>query len=1170
MKTKEKIITFQFPTHERNLTSHGKPSREFHISRQSRDKYKFDQSLFSLNGNVVFANFHAVRQFVRKMNDKRDLVNFPEQAVRAGQINAMGLIDEILHYVIELYRQEKNPRLNEMALKWLTEKLGKKNVERALQIFVEEFPPLHVYNREQTVEQYLQGKSEGIPNKEVALEEMILLWLANANPAFSPYLELFDDERLEHETEYRQIIHLLDDFFKTQPFFGPENQPLLKMLRTPAIKVPHSLTGQLEYILEKWSPLLGKYLSRLLSSLDLIKEEEKLRFAGGAGPSQVYDFTSAEDEPERFSPDKDWMPNLVLIAKSTFVWLDQLSKKYQRSITRLDEIPDEELDQLARWGFTGLWLIGIWERSSASKKIKQYCGNPEAESSAYSLFDYVVAQNLGGDEAFENLKKRCWQRGIRLASDMVPNHTGIYSRWIIEHPDWFIGQPYSPFPGYSFNGANLSDDPNLGIYIEDHYYDRSDAAVVFKRIDFRTGETRYIYHGNDGTSMPWNDTAQLNYLNPELREAVIKTILHVARQTPIIRFDAAMTLTKKHYQRLWFPEPGTGGDIPSRAEHAMTKEEFNRHMPQEFWREVVDRVAQEAPDTLLLAEAFWLMEGYFVRTLGMHRVYNSAFMNMLKNEENSKYREVIKKTLEFNPEILKRYVNFMNNPDEETAIAQFGKDDKYFGVCTMLVTMPGLPMFGHGQIEGFHEKYGMEYRRAYWDEQPDQDLIRRHEREIFPLMKKRYLFADVKNFLLYDFFAPEGYVNENVFAYSNRSGDERALVVFNNKFERARGWIKTSVAYKVKTESGEHLEQKSLAEGLGLRNDDRCFTIFRDQISGLEFIRSSRQLWNDGLYVELEAFKYQVFLDFREVEDNEWHHYSQLNDYLNGRGVPNIEETLKELYLQPVHLQFEKLIMAENLQRFRDLLIPSKEKEIDNLVQSFNDFISVAAKFVSSENKTKEIVENFRKNLSFAGNLLESILPLLKKKKHQTALKKLIREIQTGEKHWQETLFFWLVLREIGKLIAEEDFSELSRSYLDEWLLSKLMRRALAENKIDENEIERVILLVEILVSNQDWAEKLPKVKPTYHLLKNLFAQAEVQNFLGVNRYEGILWFNKENFDSLMRWLTMAALFEMPSKKTTANKKAETIFYIVEKLQLIAEKSNYQVEKLIEFTKDLK
>ena len=134
---------------------------------------------------------------------------------------------------------------------------------------------------------------------------------------------------------------------------------------------------------------------------------------------------------------------------------------------------------------------------------------------------------------------------------------------------------------------------------------------------------------------------------------------------------------------------------------------------------MVDRVAQEVPDTLLLAEAFWMMEGYFVRSLGMHRVYNSAFMNMLRDEKNAEYRLLIKNTLEFDPQILRRYVNFMNNPDERTAVDQFGKGDKYFGICTLMATMPGLPMFGHGQIEGYAEKYGMEYRKAYWDETPD-------------------------------------------------------------------------------------------------------------------------------------------------------------------------------------------------------------------------------------------------------------------------------------------------------------------------------------------------------------------------------------------------------------------------------------------------------------------
>jgi hypothetical protein len=140
----------------------------------------------------------------------------------------------------------------------------------------------------------------------------------------------------------------------------------------------------------------------------------------------------------------------------------------------------------------------------------------------------------------------------------------------------------------------------------------------------------------------------------------------------------------------------------------------------------------------------------------MHRVYNSAFMHMLKNEDNGKFRQSIRNVLEFSPQILKRFVNFMNNPDEETAVAQFGKGDKYFGVAMTMVTMPGLPMIGHGQIEGFGEKYGMEYRRAYWEESVDEELVRRHEAEIFPLMRKRYLFAGHENFAFYDLVTPRG------------------------------------------------------------------------------------------------------------------------------------------------------------------------------------------------------------------------------------------------------------------------------------------------------------------------------------------------------------------------------------------------------------------------------
>ena len=442
------------------------------------------------------------------------------------------------------------------------------------------------------------------------------------------------------------------------------------------------------------------------------------------------------------------------MAKSTYVWLDQLSRVYGRDIRTLDGIPDEELDTLSRWGVTGLWLIGLWERSKASEKIKRLRGQADAVASAYSLDDYRIAGDLGGEEAYQNLRDRAWTRGIRLSSDMVPNHMGIDSRWVIDHPEWFLSLPEPPYPVYGYNGPDLSDDPRVGIVLEDHYWDDTDAAVVFKRFDRETGDERYVYHGNDGTSFPWNDTAQLDFLDPAVREQVIQTILAVARQFPIIRFDAAMVLAKKHIQRLWWPEPGSAGAIPSRAEHAIPKAEFDRLMPHEFWREVVDRVAQEVPGTLLLAEAFWLLEGYFVRTLGMHRVYNSAFMHMLRDEDGAGYRKVIKETIEFDPEILKRYVNFMSNPDEKPALQQFGKGDKYFGVATVLATLPGLPMLGHGQVQGFGEQYGMEFRRAMLDEKPDPWLVERHEREIFPLLHRRAWFAEASDFLLYDLVTP--------------------------------------------------------------------------------------------------------------------------------------------------------------------------------------------------------------------------------------------------------------------------------------------------------------------------------------------------------------------------------------------------------------------------------
>ena len=1224
------------------------PELTFLVSRKARELYELDDSLFSIRGDVIFTNYYAAQIFAEKINAKKAA----GEAVSPAEINAMGLIHEIFHHLIEKYRQTTNARILSDALALLEEKFSKQAVEETLITFVDNFPPLPVYHNELTPEAYLAGTTGDRDNRQIALEEMLLLWISNQNPAFSKYKELFDDTPLVEKTVYPQAIETLTEFFEQQAPFGPpgKQMSLVKLLLLPIKAKPQSLVEQLQLLKELWGEELSAMLqikwdlqvsksfaekwgaeapatnfeTRILRAADFIIEEFKERGFPGPAERETHtpDFSQFEEEPEMFSPDTDWMPRLVLIAKSTLVWLDQLSKTYQREITTLDQIPDAELDKLAKWGFTGLWLIGIWERSPASKTIKQWCGNPDAESSAYSLYDYVIAKNLGGETAYQNLKERAWKRGIRLASDMVPNHCGIVSKWVKEHPDWFINLPYPPFPNYTYSGLSLSDDPAIGIFLEDHYFDFSDAAVTFKYVDYRTGDTRYIYHGNDGTSMPWNDTAQLDYTKSEVREAVIQTIIEVAKRFPIIRFDAAMTLTKRHYQRLWFPQPGTGGDIPSRSQFGLTKAEFDKLMPEEFWREVVDRVQAEVPDTLLLAEAFWMMEGYFVRSLGMHRVYNSAFMNMLKKEENKKYRYTIKNTIEFEPEVLKRYVNFMNNPDEETAINQFGDGDKYFGVCVMMVTMPGLPMFGHGQVEGFREKYGMEFRKAYLDEKPNPYLIARHEREIFPLMKKRYLFAEVEHFLLYDLYDHHGVVNENVFAYSNRYGNERSLVVFHNAFAETEGWIHTSAAFtqKIQEDSSQpmpvrRLVQKNLGEGLALPVGEQDYVVFKDSITGLEHIQHCGELWQRGMHIKLKAYEYHVFIDFRFMVDTDGK-LAKLTRLLDGKGVPSIDEALREMEFQPLHNALRKVIADEIIDTILAPVQNVPAPEFDALIETFETdyrafldncrmFLNLPKQFRSSENvsassettidmasgnKTEatnavidKIVSKVRDDLlalrHFTPEELQRLLPT--DKKLISSFNSDWEDFATQAPHYRTILYYWLLLRRIGKLAGKSGGRLMSISLYDELLLGKVIQNNELRRGQTPEAAQHTRAIVKLLIRHgEDVTLKSPAKIAAHSVLADLFKSSVFQHFSGVNEFESKLWFKKEATEEAVRWLMLSDSFLQYRKywrKTndaddkTDPKQLKKLTKKIKKLQKVRQywlnaiaESQYLVKELIE------
>ena len=63
---------------------------------------------------------------------------------------------------------------------------------------------------------------------------------------------------------------------------------------------------------------------------------------------------------------------------------------------------------------------------------------------------------------------------------------------------------------------------------------------------------------------------------------------------------------------------------------------------------------------------------------------------------------------------------------------------------------------------------------------------------------------------------------------------------------------------------------------------------------------------------------------------------------------------------------------------------------------------------------------------------------------------------------------------------------------------------------------DRGVLLIKLLTSLQDWYQPPPR---PLALLDRLLADPDARQYLGVNRYNDILWYDGDGFASLRSWL---------------------------------------------------
>jgi hypothetical protein len=356
---------------------------------------------------------------------------------------------------------------------------------------------------------------------------------------------------------------------------------------------------------------------------------------------------------------------------NTRVWLTELSGGLGRAAT-LDDIPDTELDRLARLGFDWIWMLSVWQTGVAGREVSRL--NPEwrrefeetlsdleegdIAGSGFAITGYTVAQVLGGDPALARLRDRLRERDLKLMLDFVPNHTALDHTWVTTHPEYYV------------QGSEID------LVREPKNYTR-----------IKSGSRDLILaHGRDPYFPGWPDTLQLDYSNPATQEAMIAELLKIAGQCDGVRCDMAMLVLPEVFERTW------------------------ARRPQSFWPKATRRVREVFPDFCFMAEVYWDLE-WTLQQQGFDYAYDKRLYDRLREGHARPVREHFRAGLDYQDKLSR----FLENHDEPRAANTF--DPKIHEAAAVLTFLsPGLRFFHQGQFEGRKKRISPHLVRAPLEE----------------------------------------------------------------------------------------------------------------------------------------------------------------------------------------------------------------------------------------------------------------------------------------------------------------------------------------------------------------------------------------------------------------------------------------------------------------------
>jgi hypothetical protein len=409
-----------------------------------------------------------------------------------------------------------------------------------------------------------------------------------------------------------------------------------------------------------------------------------------------------------------------------------------------------------------------------------------------------------------------------------------------------------------------------------------------------------------------------------------------------------------------------------------------------------------------------------------------------------------------------------------------------------------------------------------------------------------------------------------VFAYSNRNWDERALVLYNNSYYETSGWVKQSSPAIPQADGS--LRQDTLTEALSIHGEDRYFTFFHEQRSGLWFIRSSKELSERGLFVSLRGYEAQVFLDIHEREDGlggPWaRRWSSLHHHLEGRGVPDPDAAAADLFLDALYRPFTEIFAPQQVQALEAAVESANAGALASLLKEFMapilDFTEAALEYLDGADGTYEPF--VYPGLDPADATRKAAAATCALGQFSAFLERLIGAGPVVETRRRECTAYALgyAALTLPRVICGLS-GKAALALLDHWQLGRKLRECFRDLGLNTDESWRVVELMKALLvrtcpesveagptktkagpSESEAAVAKPAAaKPraarpnplripagagveawAATLIAENYQADDFRRLLGLNRFNDITWFNKEAFEESLAYLSCFLLIE--------------------------------------------